>query len=534
MQTVKVVRKAHITIFLLLLGIVTSSCEPQETAIVKEVTRIVTQTDTPTPNITLTHSPTATNTSTATNTAVPTPSRMTINWFSLAVPEGWSIIDEGRSYPILASPEIDGVTATTIAFFDGPSCKYFYSLSTCVRGQMGPQGGLTYVLEGYTGAFSQMKILKSRENFGIQTYWGIHFLIETNQGYKKSKYRIWFYPKEYRCLIAIETLSASNTTSRYDETYLKSLKAIESIRNHEPNISISDTPYTPKPIPTSTSIPTITSTPASCLSSQIQVIVSSANVRTGPGAGRPGEKMYEIQSYLKRGECLNSIATNPARSWVKISGAARTEANQGWIAAELLAFGADHPSLASLPIIAEIEPKTPQSPDEPNPALTPVGIGHLGGANHVCYDIQGSDVYQLAAEMEAKGPFCESCNSQRAWGMTTYSFPFKYSCSPVTKTYNSLSVSFNYTITMPCWYPQSGTKPDQIAEFDKFMQILAVHELRHVEIAQPYVGILEQQLRSNTCDVTTMNTITAQISTALNDAQEAFHASPEGQLIPWP
>ena len=87
---------------------------------------------------------------------------------------------------------------------------------------------------------------------------------------------------------------------------------------------------------------------------------------------------------------------------------------------------------------------------------------------------------------------------------------------------------------MPCWYPQPGTNPDQIAEFDKYMQIVAAHELKHVEIAQPYVAIFTEQLRSNTCDKTTINTIGNKVIIEVNTAQEAFHASPEGQSIPWP
>jgi predicted secreted Zn-dependent protease len=136
--------------------------------------------------------------------------------------------------------------------------------------------------------------------------------------------------------------------------------------------------------------------------------------------------------------------------------------------------------------------------------------------------------------MEAKGPYCESCTSQRAWGMTTVSFPAKASCSSLTNTYATLSVSLDYVITMPCWYPQSGTKPDQIAEFDKFMQYLAAHELRHVVIGHQYVEIIEQQLRSNICSEATFHSIYDQVLSQEEAAQEAFHGSPEGQSIPWP
>ena len=87
---------------------------------------------------------------------------------------------------------------------------------------------------------------------------------------------------------------------------------------------------------------------------------------------------------------------------------------------------------------------------------------------------------------------------------------------------------------MPCWYPQSGTKPDQIAEFDKFMQYLSAHELRHVDIGHEYVEILEQQLQSNICSEATFNSIYDQVLSQEDAAQEAFHGSPEGQSIPWP
>ena len=159
MQIMKVARRAHITIFVLLLGIAISSCKPPVievfTTKIVVVTRIATQTPTTTPNITLTHSPTVTNkstttnTPTVTNTAVSMPSRLTINRFSLAVPDGWSINDAGYKYPILTSPK------TTIAFFDGPNCKTFRSLTHCASSQISPQSRLGYVLEDYTGAFGR-------------------------------------------------------------------------------------------------------------------------------------------------------------------------------------------------------------------------------------------------------------------------------------------------------------------------------------------------------------------------------------------
>jgi hypothetical protein len=59
MQTVKAVNKVHTIIFSLLLAIITSSCKPLAIEVIKEkivvVTRIATQTLTPTPTITLTH-----------------------------------------------------------------------------------------------------------------------------------------------------------------------------------------------------------------------------------------------------------------------------------------------------------------------------------------------------------------------------------------------------------------------------------------------------------------------------------------------
>lgn len=273
-----------------------------------------------------------------------------------------------------------------------------------------------------------------------------------------------------------------------------------------------------------------------CDDNMAAVVPSSLNVRTGPGAGRESETLYPIQSYLHKNECVAANATSPDYSWVRISNAPRADVVDGWVAVSFLALGNAHPQPALLPVIAEpTPPPLPMAPTLSDDDLQPIGIEHLGDTVYVCYDIQGGSGSQLAFQMDELGPYDSDGNKTWAIASLQYVISGGTCYSDGTVDLSDVAVSLNSTITMPCWYPPPATDPAEISRFDDLMQEIAQHELRHVEIAWQWAHVLEEQLRdSNTCDQATLNTIYNQVWADEEAAQDAYHASPEGKIVPYP
>ncbi len=274
---------------------------------------------------------------------------------------------------------------------------------------------------------------------------------------------------------------------------------------------------------------------ANCGDKMAAVLASSLNVRAGPGAGRIGEASYKIKSYLQRGECVRVTATDVDRSWVLIADAPRAAAEGGWVAVSFLEFSDAANAIERLPIVA-VTPPPPTPTPPPNIELSkPIGIDHLGGADYACYNIQGSNSDQLTDQMDILGPF--TSDGEEVWAVTSLAYNASGgSCySDGTADLSDVRVTIDATITMPCWYPQSGTSQEEVSKFDRFMRALARHELRHVEIAWQHASTLEQQLRdANTCDEAILGRIEDQVWADYDAAQNAFHASPEGQAIRYP
>jgi predicted secreted Zn-dependent protease len=167
--------------------------------------------------------------------------------------------------------------------------------------------------------------------------------------------------------------------------------------------------------------------------------------------------------------------------------------------------------------------------------IDPVGIEYLGDTNYACYYIQGSNGYHLAAQMDKNGP---DHGTGDVWA-TAKIEELKYSGGACyadgTVDLTDFEVTVSTLITVPCWYPPAGTSPAEIAKFENLMSKIARHELRHVEIKEQYVRILEQRFNnSNTCDGATWDEIEEQVWEEERAAQEAFHASPEGQRVRYP
>ena len=273
---------------------------------------------------------------------------------------------------------------------------------------------------------------------------------------------------------------------------------------------------------------------AKCEDNMAAVIPSSLNVRAGPGAGRDNEALYPIKSYLQKNECVIAISTNSDSSWVQLSGTPRKGAEDGWVAVSFLQFGHAHPELALLPKVTEQTP-LPTDPPPKDEWLQPIGIEHLGSAEYVCYDIQGTSGQELALQMDALGPYDSDGN--KTWAVASLQVVISGgTCySDVSVDLSDVTVLLNSTITMPCWYPPPGSSPAEISKFDNLMQLIAIHELRHVEIAWEWAGILEEQLRNaNTCAQEKLNEIYSQVWADAEAAQDAYHASPEGKIVPFP
>ncbi len=170
-----------------------------------------------------------------------------------------------------------------------------------------------------------------------------------------------------------------------------------------------------------------------------------------------------------------------------------------------------------------------------SPGNTPIGIEYLGNAKYACYNIQGSNGYQLAKQMNRLGPYSNDWNETWAVATTRFNISGGMCYQDGTTDFSSLRVTVNATITVPCWYPASGTHTAEVAKFDRLMRDIARHELRHVEIVWQYAHILEQRLKnSNTCNDTTWGRIFDQTRADTAAAQDAFHATDAGQPFRYP
>ena len=137
--------------------------------------------------------------------------------------------------------------------------------------------------------------------------------------------------------------------------------------------------------------------------------------------------------------------------------------------------------------------------------------------------------------MDRLGPYDSDGN--KTWAVASLQFVISGgTCySDGTVDLSDVAVSLNSIITIPCWYPPTETSPTEISKFDGLMQLIARHELKHVEIAWQWARLLEQQLRNaNTCDRARLNAIYNQVWADEEAAQDAYHASPQGQIIPYP
>ena len=165
----------------------------------------------------------------------------------------------------------------------------------------------------------------------------------------------------------------------------------------------------------------------------------------------------------------------------------------------------------------------------------PVGIEYLGDANYACYYIQGSNGYQLAEQMNRLGPDTEYTEAWGKAGIINVDYSGGACYADGTVDLADFRVNVSTLITMPCWYPPAGASPTEIAKFDNLMWHMARHELRHVEIIEQHVRILEQRLKnSNTCNDDIWEEIADQVWEDEDAAQEAFHASAAGKTIPYP
>ena len=293
----------------------------------------------------------------------------------------------------------------------------------------------------------------------------------------------------------------------------------------------SSTPETTYHETTELELPSLIEYP--CEDDQATVSTSGLNVRVGPGAGRQGEPTYQIVSYLLQGECVRVNATNSNLSWVMISDSPRTAAKGGWVAVDFLDFGLDHPELSDISVVTP-QPLSTHVTSPDSETSQPLGIEYLSGANYSCYTIQGKDEYQLANQIDKLGPYE---GDKRAVALASYRFGISGGMcyEDGTSDLSTVNVSLTHTITVPCWYPPEGMNPQTIVNFDNFMASVARHELTHIEIARKHADILESRIRdSGTCSQPEVQILIDQVLSEDQRAQLDFHASSEGQPIPFP
>jgi hypothetical protein len=165
--------------------------------------------------------------------------------------------------------------------------------------------------------------------------------------------------------------------------------------------------------------------------------------------------------------------------------------------------------------------------------ISPVGAEYLGDTDYSCYDINGTNTFELSAQIHK---FALENNGMMAGAKVIDSTEIGGICyADGTADLSDFNRTIKAHIKIPCWYPGPNVKQTEIDKFDNFMQKIAQHELHHVDLFEQnndlYVNLVRE---ANTCKQSTLSELRSLVNELEEQASDNFHNSLEGSPIPWP
>jgi predicted secreted Zn-dependent protease len=145
-----------------------------------------------------------------------------------------------------------------------------------------------------------------------------------------------------------------------------------------------------------------------------------------------------------------------------------------------------------------------------NPVLDKYPPGVVGRTSVFYYDIEGSTIEELRADMRRKGPkidgtsFVGEARSPMRWSWRT---------EPTGGgrcVIREVTVSVNAQITLPRWTPPAGADTTLVAEWKRFIAALEEHEAGHKDISAKAGSEIARRLRD-------LSSLCSQLSTRAND-----------------
>ena len=164
-----------------------------------------------------------------------------------------------------------------------------------------------------------------------------------------------------------------------------------------------------------------------------------------------------------------------------------------------------------------------------NPVLDKYPVGVNGRTTVFYYDVHGSTVAELRADMRRLGPkvegtsFVGETRSPMRWTWRTESVRGS-SC-----VVRDVMVVVNAQITLPRWVPPAGADSTVIKEWNRFLTALEVHEAGHKDISAKAGKMIIDRLRNISAPCALLsnraNDIARDIVTKQMDEQRTYDAT---------
>jgi len=110
------------------------------------------------------------------------------------------------------------------------------------------------------------------------------------------------------------------------------------------------------------------------------------------------------------------------------------------------------------------------------------------------FTITGTTVQALRADLDAKGTVGE--DGRRSDGYTRWAIDWNFDtvASPGSCTTSRVVVDLVIHMTLPRWYPPTGTNPDLVAQWNRYSAALRLHEDGHRYRAEAAAGDIRRLL----------------------------------------
>ena len=165
-----------------------------------------------------------------------------------------------------------------------------------------------------------------------------------------------------------------------------------------------------------------------------------------------------------------------------------------------------------------------------NPVLDKYPVGVNGHTSLSYYDVHGTTVAELRADMRRLGPkvegtsFVGETRSPMRWTWRTESLRGGSSCG-----IRDVMVVVNAQITLPRWVPPAGADTSLVKEWNRFLTALEVHEAGHKDISAKAGKAIIDRLRnlSSPCALlgSRANDIARDIVTKQMEEQRTYDAT---------